>query len=233
LYNLDEDFSQANDLAESNPTKLREMQDLWWAEASRNSVLPLDGRKTPRLSAELQGRPSLARGRTSFTYYPGFLALPFGSAPPILNKSFSITAEVEIGNDGNQGAVFSLGGSDGGYGLYVQDNRPVFVGNFLNRSLTRVTSKSSLPAGAATLRAEFAYDGGGLGKGGTMSLFVNDEKVGEGRMEQTQAITLGLGGTLDIGEDTGSPVDEAYTPPFPFNGVIQKVTVDLKPNEKE
>jgi arylsulfatase len=229
LYHLDEDFSQANDVAASNPAKLRTLQDLWWAEAARNSVLPLDGRKTPRLSAALQGRPSLAGDRTSFTYYPGMVALPAGSAPAILNKSFTIAADIEIPKGGSDGAILSLGGADGGYGLYVREGRPVFVGNFLNRSITRVAGEKPLPAGPAKLRAEFAYDGGGLGKGGKMSLFVGNQKVGEGRMEQTQAITLGLGGTLDVGEDTGSAVDEIYTPPYRFSGTIEKVTVSLKP----
>ena len=233
LYNLAEDFSQANDLAAKNPAKLRELQDLWWAEAARYSVLPLDGRKTERLSAELQGRPSLTGDRTSFTYYPGMLALPSGSAPKILNKSFAITADIEMGATSSDGAILSLGGADGGYGLYIRENRPVFVGNFLNQSLTRVTSSAPLPAGPVKLRAEFAYDGGGLGKGGALSLFVNGQKVGEGRMERTQAITLGLGGALDIGEDTGSAVDEAYTPPFRFGGVIRQVTVDLKKSVRE
>jgi arylsulfatase len=227
LYNLDEDFSQANDLAAKQPAKLREMQDLWWTEAAQHSVLPLDGRKTVRLNAEMQGRPSLAGRRRTFTYYPGVLALPAGSAPNLLNKSFAITAEVEAAGDG---AIFTLGGSDGGFGLYVREGRPVFVGNFLNRSVTRASSTSAMPTGKVVLRAEFEYDGGGLGKGGTMSLLVNGQKVGEGRMERTQAITLGLGGTLDIGEDTGSPVDDAYTPPFRYPGRIRQVTVDLKEN---
>lgn len=231
LYHLDEDFSQANDLATANPQKLRELQDMWWAEASKYSVLPLDGRKTERLSAALQGRPSLAGDRKSFTYYPGVLALPAGSAPNVLNKSFAILADVEIPVNVApvSGAILSLGGGDGGYGLYVRDGKPVFVGNFLSRSVTRVASETALPSGPVKIRAQFTYDGGGLGKGGAMSLFVNDQKVGEGRMEQTQAITLGLGGTLDIGADTGSPVDEAYTPPFNFTGTIKQVTVDLDP----
>jgi arylsulfatase len=229
LYNLDDDFSQSNDLAQKNPAKLRELQDLWWAEAARYDVLPLDGRKTPRLSAELQGRPSLAGKRTSFTYYPGTLAVPAGSAPAVLNKSFAIVADVERGEEPSQGAIFSLGGSDGGFGIYVRDDHPVFVGNFLNQSITRVTSSQALPKGPAKIRAAFTYDGGGMGKGGTLALFVNEQKVGEGRMKQTQAITLGLGGTLDVGADTGSPVDETYTPPFEFNGTIKQVMVDLKP----
>jgi arylsulfatase len=228
LYNLDEDFSQAKDLAAQNPAKLRELQDLWWSEAARYSVLPLDGRKTERLSAELQGRPSQTGKRTSFTYYPGVLGVPAGSAPNVLNKSFSVTATVETKGATAGGAVFSLGGSDGGYGIYVHDGKPVFVGNFLNRALTRVVSSQKLPSGPAKIRGEFKYDGGGLGKGGILTLFVNDQKVGEGRMEQTQALTLGLGGTLDVGADTGTAVDEAYTPPFEFNGKIVQVNVELK-----
>lgn len=230
LYNIDEDFSQANDSAAANPAKLRQLQDQWWATAARYNVLPLDGRKAERLSAELQGRPSLTGNRTSFTYYPGTLALASGSAPKILNKSFAITADIEMTANSSDGAILSFGGSDGGYGLYIREGRPVFAGNFLNRSVTRVTSNAPLPAGPVKLRAEFAYDGGGLGKGGKLSLFVNGEKAGEGRMEQTQAITLGLGGTLDVGEDTGSAVDETYTPPFRFGGTIKQVTLDLKPN---
>jgi arylsulfatase A-like enzyme len=228
LYNLNEDFAQANNLAETNHDKLRELQDMWWAEAARYSVLPLDSRKTERLSAELQGRPSLAGKRQSFTYYPGTAALPAGSAPNLLNKSFSITADVEAAGAQTQGVVFSMGGGDGGYGIYVKDGRPVFAGNFLGRAVTRITGEAPLPAGPAKLRADFTYDGGGLGKGGLMTLFVNDQKVGEGRIEQTQSITFGLGGTLDIGQDTGSAVDDAYTPPFSYTGEIKQVVVDLK-----
>jgi arylsulfatase len=231
LYNLQEDFSQANDLATAQPEKLRQLQEIWWSEAARYNVLPLDGRKVERLSAELQGRPSLAGKRTTFTYYPGMAALPAGSAPNVLNKSFAITAELVIGEDPlkTSGAVFSLGGGDGGYGIYVRDGKPVFAGNFLGRTTTRVAAEQALLSGPVKLRAEFKYDGGGLGKGGEMSLYVNDQKAGEGRLEHTQGITLGLGGTLDIGEDTGSPVDEAYTPPFRFSGTIKQVTVELDP----
>jgi arylsulfatase len=228
LYNLNEDFAQANDVAASNPEKLRELQDMWWSEAARYSVLPLDGRKTERLSAELQGRPSLAGKRTSFTYYPGMVALASGSAPSLLNKSFSITADVESAGEATEGVIFSMGGGDGGYGIYVKDGRAVFAGNFLGRSITRVASNEPLPSGPAKVRAEFRYDGGGLGKGGVMTLLVNDQKVGEGRIPETQGITLGLGGTLDVGEDTGSPVDDSYTPPYRYNGKIKQVTVDLK-----
>ena len=227
LYNLEDDFTQANDLAAKNPTKLRELQDLWWVEAALNEVLPLDSRKVERLNGELQGRPSLTGKRTSFTYYPGMVALPAGTAPNLLNKSFSVTADIEVPKEKADGAVFAMGGLDGGYGLYVREGRLVFVGNYLGRTFTRVTSEKPLAPGPAKVKAEFAYDGNGLAKGGKMSLFVNGQKAGEGRLERTQAITLGLGGTLDIGEDTGSAVDEVYTPPYRFGGTIRQVTVDL------
>jgi arylsulfatase len=229
LYNLDQDFSQATDLAAREPQRLRQLQDQWWAEAAKYNVLPLDGRKTVRLSAELQGRPSPTAGRTSFTYYPDVVALPAGSAPNLLNKSWSVTADVEIPAGTVNGAVFSMGALDGGFGLYVRDGRPVFAGNFLGRATTRVTGSARLPRGKVKLRAEFTYDGGGMGKGGLLALFVNDRKVGEARMAATHPLTLGLGGALDIGEDSGAPVDEAYTPPFRFNGTINSVTVELRP----
>jgi arylsulfatase len=229
LYDIDHDYSQANDLAAKNPDKLRQMQEMWWSEAAANNVLPLDGRKVERLSGALQGRPSLIGKRTSITYYPGMQALPVGSAPNLLNKSFAITADVETASGATDGAILTVGGSDGGYGLYVRDNRPVFAGNFLGRSTTRVSSSTPLPAGPVKLRAQFAYDGGGMGKGGTMRLFVNGKKVGEGRIAETMPISLGLGGALDVGEDTGSAVDDSYTPPFRFGGTIRQVTVDLEP----
>ncbi len=228
LYNLDEDFSQANDLAAKHPEKVRQLETVWWAEAARHDVLPLDGRKIERLSAELQGRPEMGGNQKSFTYYVGTSALPAGTAPKVLNKSFSITADIEVGASGGNGAVLSMGGGDGGFGLYVSDGKPVFVGNFLGRKVTRAASDKKLPAGPVQLRAEFTYDGGGMGKGGTLTLLVDGKQAAQAKMEQTHAFTLGLGGTLDVGEDTGSSVDEAYRPPFRFDGKIEKVTVDLK-----
>jgi arylsulfatase len=233
LYNIDKDFSEADDLAAKMPEKLAQMKDLWWAEAARYDVLPLDGRATVRLNAEMMGRPTPTAGRTRFTYYPGVVALPGGSAPNLLNKSFQVSAAVEVPKGPSAGVVWAMGGGDGGYALYVKDGKAVFAGNFLGRTVTRVTSKQPLAAGKTTLRGEFAYDGGGMGKGGTLSLFVNDAKVGEARLEETMGLTLGLGGTLDVGEDSGSPVDEAaYTPPFRFNGSIKSVVIDLKPAKK-
>lgn len=229
LYDLNNDFTQAKNIAAENPKKLRELQDLWWAEAATHKVLPMDPRKIVRLSAELQGRPTPTKGLTHFDYYPGTEALPSGSAPNLLNKSWSITANIVGGKGKPEGAVFVMGGSDGGYGIYLQKGKPVFVSNFLGRSYTRVESKKAIPSASSTIRVDFAYDGGGMGKGANVTLYLDNEKVGEGRIEQTQALTLGLGGALDIGVDTGSAVDEAYAPPFRFTGTIEKVSVDLKP----
>jgi arylsulfatase A-like enzyme len=230
LYDLSNDFSQANDLAKSNPAKLRELQDLWWAEAAKYKVLPMDPRKIIRLSAEMQGRPTPTKGLTHFDYYVGTEALPSGSAPNILNKSWSVTANVAGGTKSTEGAIFVMGATDGGYALYARKGKPVFVCNYLGLKVTRVEGKKAIPNGPSTLRAEFAYDGGGVGKGGTMSLYLDGEKVGEAHVDATHPITLGLGGTLDIGVDTGSVVDEeAYAAPFRFTGTIEKVSVDLKP----
>jgi len=230
LYDVDKDFSESNDLAQKYPEKLQTMKELWWAEAARHDVLPLDGRKIQRLNAEMQGRPSPTKGRTRFTYYPGIEALATGSAPNLLNKSWSVTAEVVAPKEPANGALWSMGGGDGGYGLYVKDGKVTFVGNYLGQTVTRATSASALPAGKVTVRGDFAYAGPGLGKGGALTLYVNGNKVGEATMPATHAISLGLGGTLDVGLDTGAAVDpEAYTPPYRFSGTVNSITIDLKP----
>jgi arylsulfatase A-like enzyme len=231
LYDLTRDFSQAHDLSAQEPMKLRQLQELWWAEAARHDVLPLDGRKVERLNAELQGRPTPTAGRTTFTYYPGVAALPAGSAPNLLNKSWTVTAELEIPKGQVNGVVWAMGALDGGFALYVRNGLPVFAGNFLGRTMSRASGTTVLPQGKVSLRGEFAYDGGGLGKGATLTVFVNGRKAGTARMERTVPLTLGLGGTLDVGLDTGSPADDAYQAqaPFPFTGTIDRVTIRLGP----
>jgi len=225
LYHIDKDFTQAKDLAASEPKKLRELQDLWWTQAAKFNVLPLDGRKIIRVNAELQGRPSLTAGRTHFEYFPGTEALPSGSAPNLVNKSYAITATVAKADKAN-GMVMSMGANDGGLGLYVKDGKPVFVYNYLGWKRTRITG-SRLPSGPCTIAVEFTYAGGGMGKGGTYVMRVNGTKVGEATITESMPITLGLGAALDIGLDTGSGVDDVYTPPFRFTGTIDKVEIDL------
>src|SRR5215510_10269030 len=151
LYKVDEDFSQANDLAAKHPDKLRQLQDLWWVEAAKYNVLPLDWRATIRMNAELMGRPSLVRGRNKLTYYPGTIGLPDGASPPMCNKSWTITEEIEVPDSKAEGMIITHGGLEGGYGLYLRDGKPVFVYNFLSVERTTVAAEKPLPKGKTTL----------------------------------------------------------------------------------
>lgn len=227
LYKLDEDFSQANDLAAKNPVKLRELQDLWWAEASKYNVLPLDWRATIRMNAELMGRPSLSAGRTKATYYEGMAALPGAACLPMLNKSWTITAKVDLSDDRAEGMIVTQGGSEGGYGLYLREGRPVFVYNFLGLERPTFSGDAPLPKGRSVIEVDFAYDGGGLGKGGEIKLKVGGKRVAGGRIERSVPIQFAIFEGLDIGMDTGSAVDWTYALPFKFTGRIDQVTVEL------
>jgi arylsulfatase len=228
LYNIDKDFSQAEDLATQNPDKLESMVDLWWAEAARHDVLPLDWRSIERLSEQITGRPSLATGRKSFVYETALVALPEGAAPDLKNKSFTITADVEIPSGGAQGMIFTQGGITAGWGFYIQKGKLVGVHNYIDSERYRIVSSGNVPTGKVTLGLDFHYDGGGMGKGGTITLLANGSKIGEGRVEKTAGFKYSLYEGQDIGEDSGSPVDFTYTPPFRFTGKIDKVTLDLK-----
>jgi arylsulfatase len=228
LYHIDEDFSQANDLAATNPDKLKELVDLWWAEAARHDILPLDWRSVERLSDQLTGRPSVAEGRKTFVYDTPLVALPEASAPDLKNKSFTITAEAEVPPGGGDGMIFTQGGITAGWGFYLQKGKLVGVHNYIGLERYRVVSTASVPTGKVTLTFDFKYDGGGMGEGGTITLLANGKKVGEGRVEKTAGIKYSLYEGQDIGEDSGSPVDFSYTPPFKFTGTLHKVTVELK-----
>jgi arylsulfatase len=229
LYKLDDDFSQANDLAEKYPEKLRQLQDLWWVEASKYNVLPLDWRGVARMNAEAMGRPSLIRGRTSMTYYPGTIGLPDAASPAMCNKSWTISADIELPDSNARGMIVTHGGLEGGYGLYLRDGKPTFVYNFLSVDRPTFTAKDPLPKGKTQLVVDFAYDGGGMGKGGKITMSANGKKIAEGRLERTIPITMSIGEGLDIGRDVGSPVDFTYKLPFEFTGKIDKVTIALKP----
>lgn len=230
LYNINEDFSQANDLAAKNPQKLRELQDLWWAQAARYDVLPMDWRVSERFSAELAGRPSLGGDAKTLTFYPGQIGMPPDASPRMLNKSWSITADVEIPAKGAEGMIVTQGGLEGGYALYVREGKPTFVYNYLSVERTTVTGRAPLPTGKATIVMDFAYGGGPkeLGKPATVTLSVNGAKVGEGQLARTIPATLSITEGLDIGEDVGSAVDFTYRLPFKFTGTINKVTLNLK-----
>jgi arylsulfatase len=228
LYHIDEDFSQANDVAAANPEKLRQLQDLWWAEAARYNVLPLDWRATERFDDELMGRPSLIAGRKKLVYYPGAVGLPLSSSPPLLNKSWTITADIELPEGGGNGMIVTEGGLEGGLGLYLRDGRPTFVYNFLSLERPTFAGTDPLPKGKSQVAVKFDYDGGGAGKGATVTLLVNGEKVAGGRLERTVPAQFSLGEGFDVGMDYGSAVDFTYQLPFEFTGTIEQVVVELK-----
>jgi arylsulfatase len=227
LYNIDEDFSQANDLAKKFPEKLRQMQDMWWVEASKYNVLPLDWRGTERFNSELMGRPSLTRGRSEMTYYPGTIGVPDQASPPMVNKSWTITADVEVPDGKAEGMIVTHGGLEGGYGLYLRDGKPMFVYNFLSIERSTFVAKQPLKKGKAKIVVDFKYDGGGLGKGGKVTMSANGKILAEGRLERTIPMSFSLGEGLDVGMDIGSPIDFTYTLPFKFTGTIEKVRIKL------
>ena len=198
-------------------------------EAAKYNVLPLDWRGAIRMNAELMGRPSLIRGRTKMTYYPGIIGLPDGASPPMCNKSWTITADVELLDDATNGMIITHGGLEGGYGLYLRDGRPTFVYNFLSIDRPTFTAQKPLPRGKAQIVVDFVYDGGGMGKGGEITMTANGEKIAGGRLDRTIPIQFSLGEGVDIGMDIGSPIDFTYPLPFAFTGKIEQVTVELKP----
>src|SRR5262249_54035820 len=154
------DFSQANDLAAANAVKLREMQDLWWAEASKYNVLPLDWRKSERFNSEAMGRPSLGGDAKHLVYYPGSIGLPPEACPRILNRSWTITADIEIPPNGADGMNVTEGGITGGYGLYLRGSKPTFVYNYLALDRTTIASDKPLPKGKVQLKVDLMYQGG-------------------------------------------------------------------------
>jgi len=227
LYDIDQDFSQADDLSAKYPDKLKGLVDLWWAEAARHDILPLDWRSVERLSDQLTGRPSVAAGRNTFVYNTPLVALPEASAPDLKNKSFTITAEVEIPPNA-EGMIFTQGGITAGWGFYLQKGKLVGLHNYLGLERYRVVSTEDVPTGNVTVIFDFKYDGGGMGKGGVITLLADGKTIGVGRVEKTAGTKYSLYEGQDIGEDSGSPVDFTYTPPFPFTGKLHKVTVELK-----
>jgi arylsulfatase A-like enzyme len=228
LYDARTDFSLANDVATKNPQKLKEMQDLFLTEAVKYSVLPLDDRTLERLNAALVGRPDLMAGRTSLTVYQGMTGMSENAFINVKNRSHTITAEVEVPQGGANGVILAQAGRFGGWSLYLQGNKPTYTYNWLGLKQFTVAAKDGLLAGKTTIRFEFAYDGGGVGKGGTGTLYVNGKNVATGRIDQTQCCAFSADEGADVGADEGTPVTEAYQVPFKFTGKIDKVTIELK-----
>jgi arylsulfatase len=230
LYDVRADFSLASDLAQTNPAKLAELQALFMKEAARRHVLPLDDRNLERLNAALVGRPDVMGARTSLTLAEGMTGMLENVFLNVKNKSKTITAEVEVPAAGARGAILVQGGRFGGWALYVEDGRPAYDYNFLGLQRTSIAATEPLAPGKATIRFEFAYDGGGMAKGGTGTLFVNGKQVAQGRIERTQPIAFSADETADVGIDLGTPVVEAIGSEARsrFNGRISKVTIQVR-----
>nr|QIP10071.1 arylsulfatase [Bradyrhizobium symbiodeficiens] len=232
LYDTRSDFSLTNDLAAKSPDKLKELQDLFLSEAVKYSVLPLDDRTLERLNAAMVGRPDLMAGRTSLTVHEGMIGMSENVFINVKNRSHAITADVEIPSTGASGAILAQAGRFGGWSLYLKDGKPTYTYNFLGLQRFTIAAKQALPAGKSTIRFEFAYDGGGIGKGAVGTLFVNGRNVASGRIERTQCCGFSADEGADVGADEGTPVTEAYKVPFKFSGKISQVTVELKEMKK-
>ena len=237
LYDVRADFSLSNDLAAKNPKKLAEMKALFMKEAGKYHVLPIDDRVFERMDAAAVGRPDLMAGRTSLTLGAGMTGMMEAVFINVKNRSKTITAEIEVPAGGANGTVLAQGGRFGGWSLYVKDGVAAYDYNFLGLQRTSITAAKPLPPGKSTIRFDFAYDGGGPGKGGMGTLTVNGEKVAEGRIAHTQAGMFSADETADVGIDLGTPVVEAIGAEAKsrFSGKIGKVTVEtksMKPAEK-
>jgi arylsulfatase len=230
LYDTRNDFSLATDLAAKEPAKLKELQNLFMDEAVKYNVLPIDDRVFERINAALVGRPDLMAGRTSLTVYEGMTGMSENVFINTKNRSHTITAEVNLPKSGGRGVILAQAGRFGGWSLYLKNGVPTYTYNFLGLKRFTIAAKKPLPAGKATIRYEFAYDGGGLAKGGTGTILVNDMKVAEGRIERTQPMIFSADEGADVGEDGETPVVENYGIPAPyqFTGRIDKITIDVQ-----
>jgi arylsulfatase len=238
LYNVQEDPTEFNDLAAKMPDKLKEMQDLFYSEAKKYNVLPLDNSTLARWNSP---RPSFTAGQTVFTYSGELSGVPKSAAPDILDKSYTITAEVEIPDGGAEGMIVTEGGRFGGYGLFLSKGefgvgrgKVVFLYNLLDLKRT-IWEGPELEPGKHTIVFDFKSDGPGLGKGGTGVLSVDGKEVARNSMDHTTPVTFPEDETFDAGEDTRTGVamlEYRYDVPFKFTGKLDKLTFKLEPEEK-
>jgi arylsulfatase A-like enzyme len=227
LYDTSKDWSQANDLAKQMPEKLHALQRLWLIEATRYNVLPLDDRVAERINSDMAGRPVLIKGNSQILF--GSMGrLSENSVLNVKNKSHSVTAEIAVTNGGAEGVIIAQGGNIGGWSLYAKGGKLKYCYNLLGIQHFYVDSVSKIPDGDHQVRMEFAYDGGGLGKGGAVSLYVDGKKVGDGKIPTTAAMIFSADDGCDIGEDTGAPVSPDYgARGNAFNGRVKGVQIAI------
>ena len=225
LYDLRKDWTQSENVAAQYPAKLKEMQDMFWREAQKYQVLPLDATVATRL---VTPRPSISAGRDVFSWTAPLTGTPNGGAPSILNASYTFKAEVEIPQGGAEGVLVCCGGISGGFSLFIKDGRLHWEHNYYNEVHYRAASTDTIPPGHHVLSAEVKVDKQGkFGTGGTVTLRLDKNKIGEGRFEQQVAGYFTVNETFDVGCDTVSPVSDLYQSPFAFTGTILRVMVDI------
>jgi len=230
LYYLPDDFAQADNLADQHPEKVRELKELFWAEAEKNNVLPLLGGLTTFFGMA----PPEAK-QTQFTYYGDVQNVASGMIPKIFNHSYTISAELEIPQSGAEGVIVAEADHLGGFSLFVQDGNLKHTYSFVGVFEFKQESETPLPTGSVSVRIEFVADAPKPATGGLVTLFVNDEPVGSGRMEHTVPVRFSGYAGLDIGRDNGMPVDRSYADksPFAFTGTVKKVVFDVHPHSDQ
>jgi arylsulfatase len=227
LYDTNTDWSQARDLAAEMPEKLDELKALFMQEARKYNVFPLDDRRAERFNSDLAGRPTLVKGNSQLLF-GGMGRLSEHSIINVKNKSHSVTAEVTVPDGGADGVIVAQGGAFAGWSLYVKDGRPKYAYNLFGVNDFHVESNAQIPPGTHQVRMEFTYDGGGLGKGGDVALYLDGAKTAEGRVEGTVPMLYSADETCDISSDTASPVSDDYTSEGShFNGTVEWVQIDI------
>jgi arylsulfatase A-like enzyme len=232
LYDTNTDWTQSKDLAKENPEKLKDLQRLFLIEAAKYNVLPLDGRLFERFNADLAGRPQLIKGTTQILF-GGMSRLSEGSIVATHNKSYSLTAEIEVPKSGANGVIVAMGGVTGGWSFYAKNGKLKHCYNFFGINEFFAEGMQRIPEGKHQVRMEFKYDGGGTAKGGTVSLYLDGKKDGEGRVEMTVPMVFGTE-TCDIGEDACAPVTSDYgSKGNQFSGQVNWVQIDLEKDDQD
>jgi arylsulfatase len=225
LYDTTKDWSQSKDLAKEMPERLAELQQLWMIEAVKYNVLPLDDRFAERANPDIAGRPQLVRGNRQLLF-GGMGRLTESSIVNFKNKSHAVTADLVVPEKGAEGVIVAQGGVTGGWSLYAKGGKPKYCYNFYGLERYYIEGASAIPAGNHQLRMEFKYDGGGLAKGGTVTLFVDGTPVGKGRVEKTEPLVFSADETCDMGTEYGSPVTPDYSAKK-FTGDVNWVEIDV------
>jgi arylsulfatase len=233
LYDTTKDWSQSKNIAAQMPEKVEEMKRLFDLEASKYNVFPLDDRKAERTNPDIAGRPQVVLGKTQLLF-PGMRRLGENTAINIKNKSHSVTADIEVSDASASGVIVAQGGHMGGWTLYAREGKLKYHYNFLGLRRFETVADSTLPIGNHQVRMEFVYEGGGLGKAGTATLYVDGKKVGEGRIERTHAFLFSMDETMDVGRDVGGSVSKDYDAKgSEFNGRINWVQIDVDAAAKD